>query len=258
MYSGIKRILCADDEPANLKLLEALLVPRGYEVVKAWNGREALEKIGSQNIDLVLLDVMMPMMNGFEVCRTMKNDERYRNIPVVMITALTSKKDRIRGIEAGAEDFISKPFDQAEVVARVKMLLNIKELNDRLNSAYSNINNLISFGERIVKFFDPISFDFMTNIDNIVGQLIRKDPASRDKPRFAVVGLSGGGEGSWQWHKYEFSPSGLTRTALHHDVRCSVEMSEKGESSTIVCKVSDGIHSSPSLSLSLPALSTWL
>ena len=243
MYTSIKTILCADDEPANLKLLEALLIPRGYEIVKAQNGREALEQIGSRNIDLVLLDVMMPEMNGFEVCRTIKNDERYRNIPIVMITALTSKKDRIRGIEAGAEDIISKPFDRAEVVARVKMLLNIKELNDRLNSAYSNINNLVSFGESIVKVFDPISFDFMSKIDSIVGQLIRKDPDIRDKPSLVVVGLFANGDSDWQWHRYEFSSSGLTRTGLLHGIRCAVALPEKGESATLICNASDSVRS---------------
>ncbi len=104
------RIICVDDESYNLKLFEAMLVPAGYEVITAENGRDALEKIAELRIDLVLLDVMMPEINGFDVCRTIKGDERFRNIPVVMITVLTSKDDRIKGIEAGAEDFISKPF----------------------------------------------------------------------------------------------------------------------------------------------------
>jgi len=126
------RILCVDDEPANLKLLEALLAPRGYEVIKATDGKEALEKLNEQGMDIVLLDVMMPEINGFEVCKKIKEDNRYRHIPVVMITALRSREDRIKGIEAGAEDFISKPFDHGEVLARIKMLLKIKNLNDRL------------------------------------------------------------------------------------------------------------------------------
>ncbi len=132
-----KRILCVDDEPVNLKLLEAVFVPKGYEVVMANNGREALERISEKRIDIVLLDAMMPEMIGFDTCRRIKEDERYRNIPVVMITALRSKEDRIKSIEAGAEDFISKPFDVEEVIARVKMLLRMKNLNDRLNDAYN-------------------------------------------------------------------------------------------------------------------------
>jgi response regulator RpfG family c-di-GMP phosphodiesterase len=239
MYNGMKTILCADDEPANLKLLEAVLIPRGYQVVKAQNGREALSLLGNRNIDLVLLDVMMPEMNGFEVCRAIKGDERYRNIPVVMITALTSKKDRIRGIEAGADDFISKPFDQAEVVARAKMLLDMKGLNDSLNSAYANINNLVSFGEGIVKAFDPFSFDFISKIDSIVGQIIRKDPDTDHKPSAVVVGVFDERGGNWQWYRYEFVAGLPSRTELKRDVRCSVMLPARGRASTVICNSSD-------------------
>jgi PAS domain S-box-containing protein len=123
-------ILCVDDEEANLKLLEKLLVPRGYVVVSAANGKDALLKIKSQAIDLVLLDIIMPGMNGFEVCRQIKEDQNLRNIPVIMITASIVKKDRILGIEAGAEEFLSKPFDLTEVLARIKMLLKMKRLDD--------------------------------------------------------------------------------------------------------------------------------
>ena len=105
-------------------------MPRGYAVVSAASGKDALAKIKSQAIDLVLLDVMMPEMDGFEVCRQIKEDRKLRNIPVIMITALTAKEDRIRGIEAGAEEFLSKPFDQTEALARIKMLLKVKELDD--------------------------------------------------------------------------------------------------------------------------------
>jgi response regulator RpfG family c-di-GMP phosphodiesterase len=237
--TGTKRILCADDEPANLKLLEAVLVPRGYEIVKANNGLEALGRITEQTIDLVLLDVMMPEMNGFEVCRTIKNNEHYRNIPVIMITALTSKKDRIKGIEAGAEDFISKPFDQAEVVARIKMLLWMKELNDRLNSAYSNINNLVSFGESIVKVFNPLTFDFMSKIDSIVEQIIRKNPETGDKPQVVIVGLFDERFGVWQWHRYEFNLIGMNRFELCGDILGNLELPGNGDSATIICNADD-------------------
>jgi len=102
-------ILCVDDEPANCELLENILVANGYEVISAENGKDALLKIETRKIDLVLLDVMMPGMNGFEVCREIKESKEIMNIPVIMITALTVREDRIRGIEAGAEEFLSKP-----------------------------------------------------------------------------------------------------------------------------------------------------
>ena len=99
------KVLCVDDDPTNRRLLEAILVPRGYVPVMAENGMEALEKIREGRIDVVLLDVMMPKMDGFEVCRRIKADERYRTIPVVMITGHSAREKRIMGIEAGAEDF---------------------------------------------------------------------------------------------------------------------------------------------------------
>ncbi len=112
-----------------MALLEAVLVSRGYEVIPAGNGPKALDLIRADNIDLVLLDIMMPGMDGFEVCRRIKEDERLRDIPIIMLTALQSKEDRIHGIESGADDFISKPFDQGEVLARIRMLLKMRETN---------------------------------------------------------------------------------------------------------------------------------
>jgi putative two-component system response regulator len=126
-------ILCVDDEPGNLKLLERTLGTSGYQVIKASDGQEALDIIGSRTVDLVLTDVMMPGIDGFETCRRIKGDERYRHIPVVMITALDSKTDRIHGIEAGADEFLAKPYDHGEVLARVKMLLRTKQLDEMLD-----------------------------------------------------------------------------------------------------------------------------
>jgi signal transduction histidine kinase len=142
MNKPMARILCVDDEPQNLSLLEAMLFPRGYDVIKAVNGPEALEKIRTERIDICLLDVMMPGMDGFEVCRRIKSDVHHQNIPVIMITSFADMEKRILGIEAGAEDFISNPFNSAEVLARIKMLLQVKSLNDQLQSAYINIAKL--------------------------------------------------------------------------------------------------------------------
>jgi formate hydrogenlyase transcriptional activator len=139
MKQRMARILCVDDEPLNLSLLEAMLSPRGYDVVSAVNGPEALEKIQAERIDICLLDVMMPGMDGFEVCRRIKSDDLNRNIPVVMVTSYADMKNRIRGIEAGAEDFISKPFDSAEVLARIEMLLHVKSLNEELQNAHDTL-----------------------------------------------------------------------------------------------------------------------
>lgn len=183
------RILCVDDETLNLSLLEAVLAPRGYEVVTAANGPEALEKLRTEQIDICLLDVMMPGMDGFEVCARIKADESYANIPVVMITGCADKQNRIRGIEAGAEDFIGKPFDVAEVLARVAMLLRVKGLSDQLRSAYHNITSLTSFGEQLFNSFDPLHFDFMTGIRDIVRQFIAVSAEKTEHPQQMLIGL---------------------------------------------------------------------
>ena len=143
MSQSVARILCVDDEALNIDLLEAMLSPRGYEVISAVNGPEALEKIAAERIDICLLDVILPEMDGFEVCRRIKSNDLYRNIPVVMITSYQDKANRIRGIEAGAEEFISKPFDGAEVLARIKMLLHVKSLNEELQNAHDELESAV-------------------------------------------------------------------------------------------------------------------
>ena len=209
-------ILVVDDQPQNIELLEAHLVPQGYEVVTADGGEAALKAIVENSVDLVLLDVMMPKIDGFEVCRRIKADERLRHIPVVMITALSATDDRIKGIEAGAEDFISKPINKLEVLARVKMLLKIKSLNDRLNHAYEEINSMMNFGEASIRSFDPLNFVFLQKIDNIVTQIIRKTADAYDSPQYVIVGVR---DEQWQWYRYEYVYKELDRTMLNIDLQ---------------------------------------
>lgn len=125
-------ILIVDDIPQNIELLEAYLVPYGYEIVTAANGAEALEKLASHPIDLILLDVMMPVMDGFEVARRVRQNDTMRLLPIILVTALRETEDRVKGIEAGCDDFISKPVDKSELVARVRSLLKVKAYNDLL------------------------------------------------------------------------------------------------------------------------------
>jgi len=131
MFTLRSKILCVDEDFVNFKMFESTLVPEGYKVIMAKNGKDVLEIIREQEIDLIFLDAMMPEMNGFELCKMIKKDDRYRNIPVAIV--LSSKEDYVKVIDAGAEDFISKPFDEAEILVRTKVLLKIKDLNDRLN-----------------------------------------------------------------------------------------------------------------------------
>ncbi len=224
-----ERILCVDDEPLNICLLEAMLSPWGYEVVTAVNGPEALEKIGMQWIDICLLDVMMPGMDGFEVCRRIKADKSHGNIPVIMITALADRDNRIRGIEAGAEDFISKPFDGGEVLARIKMLLHFKVLNDRLDSAYHNIVRLSSFGEQIIDGFDPVTFDFFEKIDSIVHQVIRRRFDQTDSPQIVVIGMIDQG-GGCQWVRYDSTGKDIVRSTVSMELECGMAFSDTAPS----------------------------
>jgi two-component system, sensor histidine kinase and response regulator len=132
-------ILIVDDEERNIKLLKAILSLESYKLKGAASGEEALQQIAESRPDLVLLDVMMPGLDGFEVCRRIRQDEKTRIIPVVMVTALREKEHRIRAIEAGADDFISKPVDQTELILRVKSLLRIKTYHDDLLKSYSEL-----------------------------------------------------------------------------------------------------------------------
>jgi len=132
MNTAKPRILCIDDELVNLKLFEAALAPEGYEVIKATNGKEALEIISEQEVDIVFLDVMMPEMDGYEICRRLKENPLTQHIPIVMVTALSDKESRIRGLEAGANDFLTKPVDRTELLIRTNNLLKIKEFADFL------------------------------------------------------------------------------------------------------------------------------
>ncbi len=122
-------ILVVDDQPQDIELLEAHLLPQGYEVVKAENGEEALEKLSGNEVDLVLLDVMMPRMSGFEVLEKIRANKKTRLIPVVMLTMLKETEDRVKALEAGCDDFISKPFDKHELLVRIKSLLRIQMFN---------------------------------------------------------------------------------------------------------------------------------
>jgi signal transduction histidine kinase len=126
-------LLIVDDEARNIRLLKALLAPQNYNLREAANGEEALRRIAEAPPDMILLDVMMPGIDGFEVCRLLKQDEKTKTIPVILVTALSEKQHRVQALEAGADDFISKPVDQTELTVRVKSLLRIKSYQDEIS-----------------------------------------------------------------------------------------------------------------------------
>src|SRR6202521_5066018 len=126
------RVLVVDDVAANVRLLEARLSAEYFDVITAMSGKEALAICERAECDLVLLDVMMPDMDGFEVCRRLKGNPRTHHIPVVMVTALDQVSDRVKGLDAGADDFLTKPVSNVALIARVRSLARLKMVTDEL------------------------------------------------------------------------------------------------------------------------------
>jgi len=135
-------ILVVDDVQSNLELMEAVFIREGFKVYTALNSSEALDIFGNCSIDLAVLDVMMPVVDGFELCRNLKEMSGKRFFPVILLTALSDRKSIIKGIESGADDFISKPFDSSELIIKMKSLLKLKTLNEELDHSENIIMTL--------------------------------------------------------------------------------------------------------------------
>src|SRR3954469_11797043 len=131
------KILLIEDDPQAVGILEPILISKGFSVAVARDGVEGLEKVKILSPDLLLLDVHMPRMDGFEVCRKMKTDASTRLIPIVMLTALADLEKKLEALEAGADDFVNKPYNSLELLTRIKSLLRVKYLNEQLDSAES-------------------------------------------------------------------------------------------------------------------------
>jgi K+-sensing histidine kinase KdpD len=127
-----QKILIIEDNQENIDLLVYFLRPQGYNLITATNGAKGFESVKKENPDIILLDIMLPKMDGFEVCERLKKDPDTKYIPIIMITALKDLKDKLRALQVGADDFITKPFENVELLARVKSLLRIKEYHDEL------------------------------------------------------------------------------------------------------------------------------
>ena len=156
------RILVVDDVRANVRILKAILESAGYEVVPAASGKEAIQKVYTSNVDLVLLAVMMPDMSGYEICKTLRATPMTEILPVVMVTELDAAEERMQGLEVGADDFLNKPINTTELLARVRSLLRIKRLQDEVkiwnyeleNRVKEQTRHLERLG-RLKNFFAP-------------------------------------------------------------------------------------------------------
>ncbi|MCK4292683.1 MAG: response regulator [Planctomycetes bacterium] len=135
-------VLVVDDNQQNLELLQVYLEDMDCRTVPAHDGLEALEIIGKEAPDLILLDIMMPKMSGFEVCRRIKNDPKTSDIPVIMVTALNEFGDIERGIDSGTDDFLSKPVNKLEILTRVRTMLKLKHLTDKLERTLAYLSDI--------------------------------------------------------------------------------------------------------------------
>lgn len=233
MNMNQSQILCVDSDVAGLVLLDAILTPRGYNVIRINTGQQALEALERQTVDLILLGVILPGTDGFTICAQIRADERFRDIPVVMMSALKSRDDLIRGIEAGADDYLFKPLDHEEMLARIKMRLKRKNTRDSFNNAYREMNKLTVLSKEMIETFDASHFDFQANIDRIVKLLVGKTTDMISKPRSVIVGIMAENR-SWQWFHYEYAFQELNRVKLDFSLLTGITLPEKGKTKTFL------------------------
>jgi adenylate cyclase len=206
-------ILVVDDLSSNVRLLQAVLGPRGFTVVPAGSGREALDAVAGGAIDLVLLDVLMPEMDGFEVCRTLRADPATRYLPVVMITA-SGEPEKLAAIEVGADNFVTKPFEQAELLARVRSLLRIKRYHDTIEAQAAE---LAAWNRELEQ-----------RVEDQVGALERMGRLRRFlSPQIAELIVSSGDESFLQSHRCDI-------TVVFCDLRGFTSFAETAEPEDVI------------------------
>ena len=142
MAADQEKILVVDDNKPNVELLQAHLESAGYNVVTAFGGEEALRKVESEKPDMILLDIMMPRISGYEVCRRLKADPKSKGIPIVMVTALNELEDVEKGVDVGADDFLMKPINKLELITRVRSMLRVKNLEDELQRTVAYLEEM--------------------------------------------------------------------------------------------------------------------
>jgi len=160
------KILIVDDEPLNVKLLAAMLPPDQYSTLRAYSGEEALKKVADEAPDLVLLDIMMPGLNGYDITRMLKDDPKIRDIPIILVTAFGGTDNRIRGLEAGADEFINKPVNKAELLARVRSLLRLKQYQDQLKAHTRSLDSFTTAGNTEGRARDQIDLPSIVIVED--------------------------------------------------------------------------------------------
>lgn len=187
MSSHTTNILIVDDEPLNLVVLESFLHGRGYVIAKASTGEEALALVQQTGFDLILLDIMMPGLSGIEVCKRLKSNERTRHIPVVIVTALDNRQGKLDAIKAGADDFLTKPVDKSELLARTSSLLKMKSFQDERDRAYESIVQMTDFFSHTIMEFDPERLLRGSVHEIVFSRILRGASATGEFPTHALV-----------------------------------------------------------------------
>jgi class 3 adenylate cyclase/CheY-like chemotaxis protein len=210
------RILIVDDEPINLDILRTRLSVHGYEILTATNGEEALAAATTQRPDLILLDIMMPKIDGIDVCRQLKADSSLPFMPIILVTAKADSKDVVAGLEAGAEEYLTKPIDQAALVARVKSMLRIKALHDTVHEQAARLEaqsmQLAAWNQTLEQ-----------RVQEQLAELERLGRLKRFfSPQLAELVVSSGGEKLLESHRREI-------TAVFCDLRGFTAFSETAE-----------------------------
>ncbi len=243
------KVLIVDDEQAIVELM-GLYLRSEYDVINAYNGQEALERIKADKPDIVLLDVMMPDMNGYEVCRRLKTSVETQFLPVIMVTALSGKDDRIKGIEVGADEFLGKPVNRLELVTRVKSLLRIKHLQDKILAERNDAMNYLDAAGFIVVVIDPeLRINLINKKGNetlgyeefeLIGQdfvktIVREDMGA-DVRVFMEAALAGTTKLPEYWDIPVVRKDGRHITVRWYD---TLLMSSAGETPSMICSGED-------------------
>ncbi|MFQ5924941.1 MAG: HD-GYP domain-containing protein [Dehalococcoidia bacterium] len=207
------KVLAVDDSQENLELIQALLSVAGYDVITASNGEEALLKVEEEPPDIILLDAMMPKMNGFEVCALLKRKEETRLIPVILVTPVDESEYKVRGFEAGVDDFLQRPINSVEFLARVRSLVRVKRLNDEL----VNVDNTILALATAIEAKDPYTeghidrvASYALSLGKEIGLSLREQQLLRKAAMLHDVGKLGVSE------SVLLKPGPLTKEEFNH------------------------------------------
>jgi len=220
-----KKILIASSKPLNLQTIGNILTSHGYETISTDKGREVFEILKKKLPDVVLLDVILSDMNGFDVCMLIKKHERYKIIPVLMLTTLTDNNERIKVLQAEADGFIFKPFNENEIIATIKKFIKIKEFNELLYGSMNNILVIADHSKKVIDRFEPLRFDFSLNLDMLVGNIARDLSDNIDKPANIIVGFKE--LGKWKAFHYEYVFLQLKRYEIKFDIEKVFKLPEK-------------------------------